>query len=171
LEDSIMPWSPLPDAPKEVRQSLRGKARILVDESLGSGVAKLLQEQGCNPVYACDVGLTGKSDEEVAAYAWRENRIIWTHDRDFLDDKVLPEHRNPGVVVLPGGDGDLDAMVGGLRTAFTVFGQFGAQVWKKSKTVVTAEGELTMRNRDPSGRITSARYRLTRNGVDVWSDS
>jgi predicted nuclease of predicted toxin-antitoxin system len=165
-----MPWSPLPDVPKEVELRFRGKTRILVDESLGEGVAKVLREQGYNVVYAREVGLTGKSDEEIAAYAWRENRMIWTHDRDFLDDKVLPEHRNPGVVVLPGGHGE-DAMVGGLRTALTIFGH-GGQVWKKSKTVVTADGELTMRNRDPSsGRITSTRYKLTKDGVDIWSDS
>jgi predicted nuclease of predicted toxin-antitoxin system len=170
LEDSIMPWSPLPDAPKDVEKGFRGKARILVDESLGSGVAKFLREQGCDAVYAPDVGLTGKSDEDIAAYAWRENRMVWTHDRDFLDDKVLPEHRNPGVVVLPGGDGKQDAMVGGLRTALTVFGH-GGQMWKKSKTVVTADGELTVRSRDSSGRITSSRFRLTKDGVDEWSDS
>jgi predicted nuclease of predicted toxin-antitoxin system len=165
-----MTWSPLPDAPKELDRRFRTKARILVDESLGSGVAKFLQDQGCNAVYACDVGLAGKSDEEIAAYAWRENRMIWTHDRDFIDDKVLPEHRNPGVVVLPGGDGDDDAMLGGLRTALTIFGR-GTHMWRKSKSVVTADGELTMRRRDLSGRITSARYRLTKDGVDVWSDS
>jgi len=166
-----MTWSPLPDAPKELERRLRSKARILVDESLGSGVAKTLQDQGCNAVYAGDVGLAGKSDQDIAAYAWRENRMIWTHDRDFIDDKVLPEHRNPGVVVLPGGDGDQDAMLGGLRTALEIFGR-GSDMWRKSKTVVTANGELTMRFRDPSsGRIRSARYRLTKDDVEEWSDS
>jgi predicted nuclease of predicted toxin-antitoxin system len=166
-----MTWSPLPlDAPKELERRFRSKARILVDESLGPEVAKILQEQGCNAVYACDVGLTGKSDEDIAAYAWRENRMIWTHDRDFIDDKVLPEHRNPGIVVLPGGDGEQNAMLGGLRTALTIFGR-GAQIWKKSKTVVTADGELTMRSRDQFGRMKSTRYKLTKHGVDVWSDS
>jgi predicted nuclease of predicted toxin-antitoxin system len=165
-----MTWSPLPDAPKEIERLFRSKTRILVDESLGPGVAKLLRERGCNVVYAGDVGLAGKSDEDIAAYAWRENRMIWTHDRDFLDDKVLPEHRNPGVVVLPGGHGDLDAMVGGLRTALTIFGH-ASEIWKKSKTVVTADGELTMRYRDSSGRPRSGRYRLTKHGVDEWSDS
>jgi predicted nuclease of predicted toxin-antitoxin system len=165
----MMPWSPLPDPPKEVVQAFRGKARILVDESLGPGVAKLLREQGCNVVYASDVGLGGKDDEDVAAYAWRENRMIWTHDHDYLDDKLLPEHRNPGVVVLPGGDGEEKAMLGGIRTALTIFGH-GGQMWKKSKTVVTANGELTMRVRDPSGRTTSERYRLTKDGVEMWSE-
>jgi hypothetical protein len=64
-----MPWSPLPDAPEDVKRAFRAKARILVDESLGSGVAELLRQRGCNVVYASDVGLAGKSDEDIAAYA------------------------------------------------------------------------------------------------------
>jgi hypothetical protein len=73
------------------------------------------------------------------------------------------------IVVLPGGHGEEKAMLGGIRTALTIFGH-GGQMWKKSKTVVTANGELTMRNRDPSGRTTSERYRLTKGGVEIWSE-
>jgi predicted nuclease of predicted toxin-antitoxin system len=82
------------------------KARILVDENLGEEVALFLRNQGCNVEFAGDVGLAGKDNSEVASYAWREKRMIWTHDSDFLDDTLLPEHRNPGVVVLPGANGD-----------------------------------------------------------------
>jgi len=46
--------------------------------------------------------------------------MIWTHDADFLDDRLVPEHRNPGVVVLPGGDGDQRAMIVGLAVAILV---------------------------------------------------
>src|SRR5262249_755315 len=128
-----MPWRRLPEAPKDVVDAFRGKARMLVDESHGLEVASFLRGQGCNVVFAGEVGLAGKSDQDVAAYAWREKRMIWTHDRDFLDDGLLPEHRNPGVVVLPGGDGDQQAMAGGLRTALTVFGH-GGQRWSKTKS-------------------------------------
>jgi hypothetical protein len=95
--------------------------------------------------------------------------MIWTHDRDFLDDALLPEHRNPGVVVLPGGGGDEDAMVGGLQTALTVFGH-GGQMWSKTKSTVNANGEMTIRSRDATGRITARRYRLTRNSVEQWHE-
>jgi predicted nuclease of predicted toxin-antitoxin system len=64
-----------------------------------------------------DVGLSGRSGEEVLAFAWEEQRILLTHDFDFLDDSRFPFQRNPGLVVLPGGTdsrvGLADAINGG----------------------------------------------------------
>lgn len=158
-----MPWQELPEAPKSVLDALKGKARILVDENVGADVAQFLRDQGCNVEFAGDVGLAGKDDAEIAAYAWREKRMIWTHDSDFLDDTLLPEHRNPGVVVLPGANGDLQSTVGGLRTALTVFGH-GSQIWSKTKSTVSPDGEMTIRRRNASGQVTTERYRLTKDG-------
>lgn len=116
-----MPWRPLRNPTEAVGDDLKKKTRILVDESLGRAVADYLQEKGYNAVFANDVGLSGRSDEDIFGYAWREKRMLWTHDRDFLDDARFPEHRNPGVVILPGGDGDNRAMEVGVGTALTVF--------------------------------------------------
>jgi predicted nuclease of predicted toxin-antitoxin system len=117
-----MPWRPLRNPTEAVSDDLKKKTRILVDEILGQAVADYLQQNGYNAVFANDVGLSGRSDEDIFGYAWREKRMLWTHDRDFLDDARFPEHRNPGVVILPGGDGDNRAMEVGVGTALTVFG-------------------------------------------------
>ena len=108
-----MPWLPLPmpEGTPEGRADLKKKVRILVDESLGRGVADQLRYEGYNSVFAVDVGLGGKDDSAIVSYAWRENRMIWTHDADFLNDGLVPEHRNPGIVVRP-------ALVGAHRLAF-----------------------------------------------------
>jgi hypothetical protein len=160
-----MAWRAVPEAPKHFQDRFRAKVRILVDESLGEGVARFLRDRGCNVVYAREAGLAGMGDEAVAAYAWREKRMIWTHDRDFLNDALVPEHRNPGVVVLPGG-GDEE----GLRTALTVFDR-GGQLWAKSKSVVGANGEMTIRSRNPNGKMSTSRYRLTKDGAEEWHDT
>jgi len=55
-------------------------------------------------VYVGEVGVEGKSDEDVFAFGWRDDRINLTHDQDFLNDWRFPFHRNPGVIVLPGGN-------------------------------------------------------------------
>jgi hypothetical protein len=116
------------------------------------------------------VGLRGKSDEDIFAYAWREKRMLWTHDNDFLDDRVFPEHRNPGVVVLPGGDGNQEAMNAGLRVAVATF-SYWPSGWLKSKSSITPTGEMTMRRRMPSGKTLTMRYRLRRGGsMEVWDD-
>jgi predicted nuclease of predicted toxin-antitoxin system len=118
-----MPWVPLENPDRsEIGPEFKKKSRFLIDESLGVEVANYLREKGYNVQFAGDVGLTGRSDEDVFSYAWRENRMPWTHDHDFLDNTRFPEHRNPGVVVLPGGSGDQHAMVAGIGAALSMFG-------------------------------------------------
>ncbi len=105
-----MPWKkldlPTTDEQREIKREYKGKARFLVDESMGTNIAKYLSEQGYNTKYVGDEGLEARSDEDVFAFAWKEKRIIVTHDPDFLDDRRFPPHRNPGtVLVRPGSSG------------------------------------------------------------------
>jgi predicted nuclease of predicted toxin-antitoxin system len=166
MDVNDMPWRPLPN-PTETDDDLRKKTRIFVDENLGEEVANYLRGRGYNVVFANDVGLSGRSDEDVFAYAWRDQRMIWTHDRDFLDDARFPEHRNPGVVVLPGGGGDNDAMGAGLGAALAVFGHWPATL-SKTKAIVSATGEITIRRRY-NGKMGVSRYRMTRRGyAEEW---
>jgi predicted nuclease of predicted toxin-antitoxin system len=91
---------------RTLRDEYQGKVRFLVDESAGPEVAELLKQLGHNAKFAAEVGLIGHSDEDVFAVAWRDKRVIVTHDSDFLDDRRFPPHRNPGVIVVrPGSDG------------------------------------------------------------------
>ena len=89
---------------------MRPKTKILVDQNMGRDVAESLRDAGYNALFTEDVGLNGKSDATVASFVWKKRRMIWTHDDDFLSDSVLPESRNPSLVVLPGGDGNEDAV-------------------------------------------------------------
>lgn len=105
-----VPWKVL-DEPRdedlrELKMQWRGKARFLVDESAGIGVARLIRGRGYNTKYVDEVQLRGRSDEEVFAFAWKERRLVVTHDIDFLDNRRFPWHRNPGVILIrPGSDG------------------------------------------------------------------
>jgi len=86
-----MPWTKVDLPPQEeidafVRR-FQKKARFLVDESLGREAAKAIRDLGWNVKYVEDVDLKGRADEDVFAYAWRDNRILVTHDEDFLDDR------------------------------------------------------------------------------------
>ena len=45
-----------------------------MDETMGEQVAQVLRSEGFNARYAGDVGLIGRSDEDVFAEAWRDNR-------------------------------------------------------------------------------------------------
>jgi predicted nuclease of predicted toxin-antitoxin system len=166
-----MSWVPLENQDRsEIGPELKRKTRFLIDESLGIEVANYLREKGYNVQFVGDVGLTGRSDEDVFSYAWRENRMLWTHDRDFLDDRRFPEHRNPGVVVLPGGSGEQNAMVVGINAALAIFGA-APTIWEKTKCVVSPTGEVTIRSRNiQTGKIESTRFRMAAKYFETWKD-
>jgi predicted nuclease of predicted toxin-antitoxin system len=136
-----MPWRPL-DSPSQLGSEFRRKTRFLVDEDVGIEIAQYLRSRRhYNTTFVGGVGLAGRDDTDLYAYAWREMRVLLTHDRDFLDDKKFPEYCNPGVVVLPGGGGDQKALAVGLAIALRVFGT-AAALWRKTKSTISASGRV-----------------------------
>ncbi len=170
-----MPWKPLADPDPEESaafvKAFKKKARFLVDESLGIGVTGYLREAGWNAKDVSEVELSGHSDEEVFAFAGRDDRILLTHDEGFLNDRAFPPHRNPGIVILPGGSGDEAALVGALESTLRVVGRF-RELYRHSKVAIAADGTITIidRNHD-TGAMTKTRYHFTRSGPAlIWED-
>ncbi|HSF30680.1 MAG TPA: DUF5615 family PIN-like protein [Candidatus Tectomicrobia bacterium] len=170
-----MPWKKVPlPSDREVAAFAREhikKARLLVDESLGPEVAEVLRSAGWNTRYVAEVGLRGYSDEDVFAFAHRDNRVLLSHDTDFLDDRRFPPHRNPGVIVLPGGSGDEEALGTALGRALSVVGHL-REIYRGAKVSISSDGTITIRNRDvDSGSMKNTRYRFARDGsVEEWYD-
>jgi len=152
------------------RQEFQKRARFLLDESLGVAVANLLRRSGWNAKFVADVGLAGRDDQDVLAFAQRDDRILLTHDQGFLDDRKYPEHRNPGIVILPGAGGDIVALIQALQWSLSIVGQF-REVWRKSKIVMGNDGtfRVTSRNAD-TGAMDTRRYWLTKGTVFIWED-
>lgn len=147
------------------------KARFLVDETLAGLGTEVLTGIGYNTVEVAQVGLTGHSDEDIFAFAWREKRLIITQDRDFLDDRRFPFNRNPGVLILPGGPVDGGGFIAALRTAVNLVGRYH-RLFEGQKIVFGEGREIAIRDRDPpSGAIKTRRYRLGRHGAEYeWID-
>ena len=166
-----MPWKPIPDPPKGWRSENREpRAKFLVDESLGVEVANVLRGAGWNAIFASDLGLLGHSDEDVFAAALREDRILLTHDRDFLNDRVFRPDRNPGLVVLPGAEGEERILIRALGGAVSVIGRF-RETWRGTKVVVHTDETWTVSHRTPDGHIGRTKYRFPRNRqVEEWVD-
>jgi len=170
-----MPWITIEQpSDRELNDFLRdrkkGIARFLVDESLGVEVANVLRSDGWNVRYIDDVGLAGHSDEDVCAFAFREGRLILTHDADFLDDRRFPPHRNPGVIVLPGGSGDEDALIRALGNALLIVGKYPDH-YRRSKVAISTDGTITIRKRNiDTGAMENTKYRFTPGGLQIWED-
>jgi len=164
-------WVLLENPPRKrlryILERITGRAKFLVDESLGEGVARVMRELGHNVKFALDVGLGGHSDEDVFAFAWKERRVLFTHDRDYLNDRGFPFNRNPGVIVLPGGHGTDHGLVDALREVMSLVGNF-KNLFANAKIEITNDNIWNVRQFEKKeGRISQSRYRFGDHG-EVW---
>jgi len=108
-----MPWKrlELTEDDRYALRTLEKKTRSLVDENVHAEVVRFLRAHGWNVKNVDDGALRGHCDEDVLAFAHREDRILLTHDRGFLNDRQFPPNRNPGVVILPGANGNEERLV------------------------------------------------------------
>jgi len=167
-----MSWKRLPElepcAIEEFGRRFKKKARFLVDESAGSGLARALRDFGWNAVFVDEVGLGGHSDEDVFGFGWKEDRVILTHDEDFMDDLRFPFHRNPGVVILPGASGE-PGFIEAVRSVLSTIGHFRG-AYRGEKVVISSDQVWTVKGFDKArGRHYSSRYRFENDGgIYFW---
>jgi predicted nuclease of predicted toxin-antitoxin system len=173
--EQAMPWKPLPDVPKEelsdILKEITKKASFLVDESLGIAVAQALRMLGWNVRFVDEVGLRGHDDSDVFAFASRENRILLTHDEDFLDDRKFPPHRNPGIVVLPGASGEERELLKALGAMLSIVGKFRG-AWLRAKIQISRTGDWVVKRWDSAtGSHQIIRYKFPNKGAPLmWDD-
>jgi predicted nuclease of predicted toxin-antitoxin system len=170
-----MPWKTIPVITKDEEATFlrenKKKARFLVDQNVDTAVVHLLRKSGWNAQHATEVGLEGQPDENILGRAQRDDRILLTHDPDFLNDRVFPPHRNPGVVVLPGAQGNRRAVLAALRDVLPVVGAF-RELWRAAKIGITEDGTWTVTSFDHDlGCFTKTRYRFPKNQrAEYWLD-
>jgi hypothetical protein len=105
----------------------------------------MIRDRGWNVRYVEDVGLLGRSGEEVLAFAWKEQRILLTHDFDFLDDSRFPFHGNPGLVVLPGATGSRLGLADAINGVLALIGPY-FKAYRGYKIRITEDGVWTIRS-------------------------
>jgi hypothetical protein len=170
-----MPWREVPTASDEDIAAARKdekKPRLLVDESLGVAVTELLRSLGWNVFDVSEAGLVGHPDENVFAYALKHDRILLTHDADFLDDRKFPfdNNRNPGVIVLPGGSGGDSILIRALNLALGNICS-ARELFRGAKIAISPEGVITIRQRNlETGAIECTKYRKGRHRLEQWED-
>jgi len=60
------------------------RIRFHLDEHVATAIAGGLRARGVDVTTSSDAGLLGASDHEQLAFARSENRVLVTHDADFL---------------------------------------------------------------------------------------
>lgn len=77
-----------------------GADGFLIDEDLPVFIAPALRRLGLNAHDSREVGLCGKPDAELAAFALERRLAILTGDFDFANVREYPPDRYQGIVVL-----------------------------------------------------------------------
>ena len=72
------------------------RIRFHLDENVNPVVFTALQRYGIDVTNTAQAGLLGSNDSSQLAYAKRENRVIVTHDDDFLRLAALDKD-HPGI--------------------------------------------------------------------------
>jgi predicted nuclease of predicted toxin-antitoxin system len=161
-----MPWiRPKEESNEDIDRyfkECKGKARFIIDECLGVEVTKALRKNDWNVKDVNEVRLKGHSDEDIFAYAKRECRILLTYDEDFLDDKRYPLPGNPGVIVLPGADGNVSALSHALGYIYHRYPGF----YKETKVSISKDGTIIIKHLTKEG-IATSRFRTHEHGNDL----
>ena len=142
-----------------------------MDERVGPGVTQLLRRLHRNVKDVSEVGMAGRSDEDVAAFAFKDDRVLLTHDPDFLDTRRFPHHRHRCVVVLPGAHGNDRALLRALGNMLSVVGA-ASDLFRPSRIRITEDGVWTVATYErEEGRVVTTRYRFAPGRpFEVWED-
>jgi predicted nuclease of predicted toxin-antitoxin system len=160
--------------PREVSEFFKiygKKARFLADENLDPELVHFLRVERWNLKGAVELGLRGHPDENLFALAVKDDRVLFTKDRDFLNDRRYPLQRSPGIVVLPDDATNFEAFLNAVAAALTVVGRL-REFYRYSKVEINHEGIMTIAKfeRD-TGEVSRWRVRVNRGDeVEAWDD-
>lgn len=136
----------------DFEKNFKSKARFLVDESVGMAGAELIRDRGWNVRYVDDVGLLGRSEQEILTFAWREQRILLTHNLEFPDDNRFPFRHNPGLVVLPRATGSTLGLADAINGVLALIGPY-FKAYRGYKIRITGDGIWKIRRFNPKEGI------------------
>jgi predicted nuclease of predicted toxin-antitoxin system len=94
--------------------------RFHLDEHCNPAIAAGLRRHGINVTTTADAGLLSAPDEEHAAYALSQTRVIFTQDKDFLrrHDAGIP---HAGIVYCRQQSRTIGQIIEGLRLIWELF--------------------------------------------------
>jgi predicted nuclease of predicted toxin-antitoxin system len=140
------------------------KTSFLFDENVQSNVVRAIRTSGIRVDAVRELGLRGRSDEDVFAVAWSRNQMLVTYDGDFWDDKKFPLQSCAGVLRLPDIGHDLDFFWSIVRGPLRIFAR-GRDLWFHTKILVSKERRMTLKTWDrEAGTVGTTLYWLRPNG-------
>jgi len=162
-----MPWETIAMAREDIAtfdRMFRREAKFYAEDSIEQVVIDILRDLGFKVISSREAGLSGHDDADHLAYASRENRILLTKDKDFLNDRKHSPFESPGMIVLnidPLNRESLEDVLYVLKFVIKPY----REIWHKSKVLISKDRQITVWQREhKTSRWQSTRYRLSRSG-------
>jgi hypothetical protein len=171
-------WRPINDAlgmsKSERRVSASWVRRLprtnfLFDENMQANVVRAIRASGMRIDAAREIGLGGRSDDDIFAVAWNRRQMIGTRDRDFWDDDQFPLRSCAGVLQLPDIGCDLGFFWSIVKGPLRIFAR-GRDLSFHTKIRVTRERMMIVKTwQHEDGSIATSWYWLRPNGsILIW---
>jgi len=160
-----------PPTKKEIEQfhkysRQRTKPKFYADENFPIAGVRLLRANDLQVLTAQDASLLGHPDENHAAFALKNGRVLLTCDRDYLDEHRFPLIHCPAIVVCDFGSGSTKDMLKTFRCLRSILSipQFFDK-WTK----IDAKRESWMEySRFLDGTTAKSRFRMYRGRLQEW---
>ncbi|MHB8703993.1 MAG: hypothetical protein ACYC8W_07650 [Candidatus Tyrphobacter sp.] len=132
-------------------------------QGLGLRIVELPPEMRRHPAH--------RGDPKVLAEAYRRGAFLVTHDRDFLDTEEYPKESNAGVIVIPGGSGDVDNYLYTIGYFLVAINDAPA-FYRSGYFEVNEDGTVKAISEDPdTGELGYDKLRINDDGeIEVWFD-
>lgn len=160
-----------PASAKEIAQAIdyakrKTKARFYADENFPAQATGILREAGLDVLTVQEAGKRHHPDENHAAYALRERRVLLTLDRDYLDERKFPLIHCPAIVVFDFGPGSAQHIKRAFRCMRVIL-RIPQFYDKWAKIDAKPEGWIESM-RYLNGTTSRTKFRLYRGKVQEW---
>jgi predicted nuclease of predicted toxin-antitoxin system len=145
--------------------------RFYVDANVSPQAVNVLNEMGYDALTAREARIETHDDEDQIAVARKQDRILITHDQDFLDDRRFPLHECPTLVVCSFGTGTKDEILATFNCLRILewSGQMpGGQVPSMGVKIDANPSQWTEKTRYQEGFSDRYKYRIHQDEWQVW---
>lgn len=172
-----MPWKRIQLSYRQWRQlnlelsGRRGRTRFLIDENMPQDVTAALRRRRYSTMTVADYGFADRGEQDIFALAKREDRVLVTRDRGFLDEERFPFRGSPGVAVLPPPSEGEDPLTRACGDLLRVHGDSHA-LWYEKKVWIAGDGTVSVRFADSAtSRCSTIEFLFPEHGPAlVWED-
>jgi hypothetical protein len=120
------------------------KTRFLLDANMEPWALYVMRYKHLDVRSSDFADIRRSDDQAVFSAAWKLGRLLVTHDKDFLDDRLFPFARCPGLLVLPGYD-SVSMQFANLLAGACELVSRGARLWFHTKIVARRDFTVKVR--------------------------